>query len=83
MRRASLAPSSTETQAQLDGSGLDVMDYDSRWGRYRIRLAKGDTTKHRDFLAALMTKAFQAITDFHAASGLSNVGSRRADSEGG
>lgn len=50
---------SDETQAQLDGSGLDVMDYDSRWGRYRIRLAKGDMTKHRDFLATLMRKAFE------------------------
>ena len=49
---------SDETQAQLDTSGLDVMDYDARWGRYRIRLAKGDTTKHKDFLAELMTKAF-------------------------
>ncbi len=49
---------SDETQAQLDGSGLDVMDYDSRWGRYRIRLTKGDTAKHKEFLAALMTKAF-------------------------
>jgi hypothetical protein len=49
---------SDEMQAQLDGSGLDVMDYDSRWGRYRIRLAKGDTAKHKDFLAALMTKAY-------------------------
>jgi len=49
---------SDETQAQLDGSGLDVMDYDARWGRYRIRLAKGDTAKHKGFLAALMTKAF-------------------------
>jgi hypothetical protein len=48
---------SDETQAQLDGSGLDVMDYDSRWGRYRIRLAKSDTTKHKDFLAAFMAKA--------------------------
>ena len=50
---------SDETQAQLDGSGLDIMDYDSRWGRYKIRLAKGDTMKHKDFLAALMTKAFE------------------------
>jgi predicted transport protein len=50
---------SDETQAQLDGSGLDVMDYDSRWGRYRIRLAKGDVAKHKDFLTALVTKAFQ------------------------
>jgi predicted transport protein len=49
---------SDETQAQLDGSGLDVMDHDSRWGRYRIRLAKGDTTKHKELLAALMKKAF-------------------------
>lgn len=51
---------SDETQAQLDASGLDVMDYDTRWGRYRIRLAKGDTTKHKEFLAGLMTKAFGA-----------------------
>jgi predicted transport protein len=49
---------SDETQAQLDGSGLDVMDYDIRWERYRIRLAKGDTTKHKEFLAGLMAKAF-------------------------
>jgi len=49
---------SDETQAQLDASGLDVMDYDARWGRYRIRLAKGDTARHKDVLAELMTKAF-------------------------
>lgn len=52
---------SDETQAQLEGSGLDVMDYDSRWGRYRIRLAKGDTTKHKNFFLALMTKAFGGV----------------------
>jgi hypothetical protein len=51
---------SDETQAQLDESGLDVMDYDSRWGRYRIRLAKGDMARHKDFLAELMKKAFGA-----------------------
>ncbi len=50
---------SDETQAQLDEAGLDVMDYDSRWGRYRIRLAKGDTMKHKETLATLMRKAFE------------------------
>jgi predicted transport protein len=50
---------SDETRAELDASGLDVMDYDSRWGRYRIRLIKGDIAKHKDFLAALMAKAFE------------------------
>jgi predicted transport protein len=48
---------SEETQARLDESGLDVMDYDSRWGRYRIRLAKGDVAKHREFLLQLMASA--------------------------
>ena len=50
---------SDEMQAQLDGSGLDVMDYDARWGRYRIRLAKGDIAKHKQVLAALMAKAHE------------------------
>jgi hypothetical protein len=49
---------SDETQADLDASGLDVMDYDSKWGRYRIRLGRGDIAKHKDFLADSMTKAF-------------------------
>jgi predicted transport protein len=46
-----------ETQAQLDASGLDVMDYDARWGQYRIRLGKADLTKHKDLLTSLMAKA--------------------------
>ena len=49
---------SDETQAKLDNSGLDVMDYDARWGFYRIRLAKEDVAKHREFLATLMAQAF-------------------------
>src|SRR5436305_2683055 len=33
---------SEETQASLEAAGLDVMEYDARWGRYRIRLGKND-----------------------------------------
>src|SRR5439155_9484549 len=39
-------PRSDETQAQLEQEGLDLMDYDTRWGRYRLNLAKGDVQKH-------------------------------------
>jgi predicted transport protein len=53
---------SDEMQAQMDGSGLDVMDYDARWGRYRIRLAKGDVSKHKDLIVALMSKAYGNVT---------------------
>ena len=48
---------SDETQAQLDATGLDLMDYDSRWGHYRIRLSKADLAKHKDLLISLMDKA--------------------------
>jgi hypothetical protein len=36
-----------------------VMDYDVRWGRYRIRLAKGDIAKHREFLTDLLTRTHE------------------------
>ncbi len=51
---------SDETQSQLDESGLDVMEYDSRWGRYRMRVSKGDAAKHREFLRTLLAKAYKA-----------------------
>ena len=51
---------SEELQAQLDEAGLDLMDYDARWGRYRIRLAKGDVKKHEAFLTDLMKRAYGA-----------------------
>ncbi len=49
-----------ETQERLEVAGLDVMDYDERWGRYRIRLFPGDVARHAEFLSNLMTEAYQA-----------------------
>jgi hypothetical protein len=40
----------------IESAGLDVMDYDNRWGRYRIRLAKSDVKKH----SAVLRELFQA-----------------------
>ena len=48
---------SDEIQAQLDASGLTVIDYDDRWGHYRIRLDKADLTKNKELLISLMTQA--------------------------
>jgi Domain of unknown function (DUF5655) len=47
-----------EVQAKLEEAGLDVMEYDARWGRYRIRLAKGDVKKHEALLRDLLKKAY-------------------------
>ncbi|MEK6742422.1 MAG: hypothetical protein AABZ15_02370 [Nitrospirota bacterium] len=50
--------STTETQEFLESAGLDVMDYDSRWGRYRIRLQPGDVEKYRKTLSDVIDRTF-------------------------
>lgn len=50
---------SEEVQSKLDEAGLDVMDYDSKWGRYRIRLTKGDLEKHADLVRILVARAYE------------------------
>ena len=54
---------SDETQERLETAGCDVMDYDERWGRYRIRLAPGDIAKHADLLTALLKEAYHVAND--------------------
>lgn len=50
--------STPETQEFLASANLDVMDYDSRWGRYRIRLQPGDVEKSRKVLTDIVAKAY-------------------------
>ena len=49
---------SDETETRLGEAGLDLMDYDSKWRRYRIRLSDGDIDKHRTLLGALLEQAY-------------------------
>lgn len=49
---------SSEIQDKLDEAKLDTMDYDSKWGRYRIRVDKTDITKNKDLLLILMKQAY-------------------------
>lgn len=51
-------PQSQETEATIEDSGLDVMDYDKRWGRYRLRLDKGQVAKFADVLSKLSKQAY-------------------------
>jgi len=54
---------SEETQERLETAGCDVMDYDERWSRYRIRLAPGDISKHSDLLSELLKEASKVGSD--------------------
>jgi len=51
---------SPETQERLEAAGLDVMDYDSRWGRYRIRLQPGQVENNKDVLKEVIAEAYAA-----------------------
>jgi predicted transport protein len=51
-------PQSQETEAIIEASGLDIMDYDKRWGRYRLRINKGDVAKFSAVLSTVSKKAF-------------------------
>lgn len=49
-----------ETSDRLEGAGLDVMEYNSRRGRYRIRLQPGDIEKNKEILAEIIAEAYSA-----------------------
>jgi hypothetical protein len=46
------------TQAKLDEAGLDVVEYDSRGGRYRIRIGKNDLSKHEALVTELLKLSY-------------------------
>lgn len=53
--------SATETTEFLENAGLNVMDYDSRNSRYRIRLNLGDIDKQKEIITQVIKEAFEEI----------------------
>jgi hypothetical protein len=51
----------SETTEHLEGAGLDV-DYDTRSGRYCIRLQPGDVDNNREILTAVIKEAYTAVS---------------------
>ena len=52
-----------EIEQKIEAAGLDVMDYDNRWSRYRIRLNKGEVKKHIEILQDLLYFAYKEFGD--------------------
>lgn len=46
-----------ELDARLEESGLTVIPYDKKWGRYRLQLVPSDVAKYRDLLVDLIRMA--------------------------
>jgi hypothetical protein len=47
----------------LDAAGLDTLDYDTKWSRYRIRLLHGDVAKHRELVEKLLTESLGSFSE--------------------
>lgn len=52
-------PQSDEIQKIIDDAGLDDMGYDSKWGKYRLRVSKSDLKTKKEVLKSLILKAFE------------------------
>jgi hypothetical protein len=48
---------SDDLEREIEEKGLDLMDYDKRDRRYRIKLSMNDIEKHRGFIAKLIRNA--------------------------
>lgn len=54
---------SEEMEAQLEAVGIDDIDYNSRRGRYRVRLKKGEVQQHAELLTNLLRRSFEHFND--------------------
>lgn len=39
------------------------MNYDKKWGRYRIKLSKQDVNKHKELITSLLKMAYGKTTE--------------------
>jgi hypothetical protein len=58
MRFEPRLPNTQELQDKYEAAGLDLMDYDKRWGRYRIRLLPNDFEKNKAILSEIIANAY-------------------------
>jgi hypothetical protein len=57
LRVEARVPQSLEADNQLEEAGLDLMPYDTKWGKYRIRLTKTDLAKHEKLVVEFLKRA--------------------------
>jgi hypothetical protein len=55
---------SEEIEEKLEAGGLDVLEYDSRNQRYRIRLSKGDVSDHERLLREILERAYREFNGY-------------------
>jgi hypothetical protein len=49
---------SEQLETELEEAGLDLLDYDKKWGKYRLRLNEESITEHQDILKKLLKQSY-------------------------
>lgn len=52
-------PETDETDAKIDAAGIETLEYNNRWGLYRLRLTKDDIKKNSETLRELIHAAYE------------------------
>jgi hypothetical protein len=47
-----------ETDKLIEDAELDLMEYDNKWNRYRIKISKQDLTKNKELIINLLKMAY-------------------------
>ena len=53
-----------EIEKILESAGLDVLEYDSRNQRYRIRFSKDEIKKHKAVLKKILERAYRDFNGY-------------------
>ena len=51
-------PKSDEIDSLLEGTDLHLLDYEKRWGYYRVQLTQSEVVSNRELLLSLMEQAY-------------------------
>ena len=54
---------SAQIEKMLEDAELDLMDYDKKWGKYRIKLSKQGVDKHKELITDLLKRAYGKISE--------------------
>ena len=52
-------PRTDDIDQSIEEAGLNVLEYDKRWGRYRFKLQEADFSQHEDTLKKLLKEAYE------------------------
>jgi len=52
-------PKADEIEEKIEAAGLDILDYDTKWNRYRIKLNKSQMSKSKEIILELLNIAYK------------------------